>query len=247
MIRTVTLEKAMGQVRKRSITRVHTKVLPEGGGTTTTFEKIIGAAIHLFNQHGIQNVAMSKIAGHVGISPGNLAYHFKSKRDMLLVILPRIEQDMQDALRVPVAPISLEVVSKWQIGIFRYLWKYRFFFHSLTYLFLDDAELRGRYSMFEERIIVALRRILDGAVEQNLMRPVAPPNATLLVATNMWMLWLGWLRSEQVRACGSEMVEDVAIYDGALCHFSLMQPYYGKKFARELLEKIGLALGRHLP
>lgn len=210
----------------------------------TTYEKILDAGIQLFNQHGIQNVAMSRIAGHVGISPGNLAYHFKSKRDILLAMIPMIEGGMLEALRVPAEPFSPQIVARWQVGIFRYLWQYRFFFNSLTYVFLEDAELHDRYSSFELRIIDNLQKLLDAAVTRKLMRPVIEPNTTELVAGNMWMLWLAWLRCEQMRVRGNDLVENAAIYAGALRHFSLIQPYYGREFCNQLLEHIGEVLGR---
>lgn len=212
---------------------------------STTAERILGAGIELFNQHGIQNVAMSRIAAQVGISAGNLGYHFKSKRDMLVAILPMIEEGMLAAIRVPPSEVvSPVVVAHWQIGIFRYLWKFRFFFTSLTYVFPEDEELRDRYAHFEQRIIQKLQAVLDNAVERKLMRPVDEPNTTELVATNMWLLWLAWLRCEQIRLPRVDSAENTSIYKGALLHFSLTQPYFGREFRNQLLESIGIALGK---
>ena len=205
----------------------------------STAHRIVEASIQLFNQHGIQDVPMLRIAAQVGISSGNLAYHFRSKRDILLLVLPMIDEGMRTALRMPVEPPTPQSVSRYQIGIFRTLWRFRFYFNALAYLLADDAELRAWYLRFQEQTVGTLRDVLNGLIEHKHMRGVPDPNNTELVATNMWLLWLSWLRFEQINDPATEMVEDAAIYDGALRHFSLMQPYYGREFASRLLEELG--------
>ena len=42
----------------------------------TTKQKIVHASIKLFNENGVANVRLQQIADEIGISVGNLAYHF---------------------------------------------------------------------------------------------------------------------------------------------------------------------------
>jgi len=51
-----------------------------------TKDKIIVAAISLFNQNGIKNVRLQHIADLAGLSVGNLAYHYPDKKHILLAI-----------------------------------------------------------------------------------------------------------------------------------------------------------------
>lgn len=51
-----------------------------------TKTKILTAALHLFNQHGLVNVRLQQIANEVGISVGNLAYHYYSKEAIVKAI-----------------------------------------------------------------------------------------------------------------------------------------------------------------
>ena len=214
--------------------RTATDSAPPPAPTLSTPERILEAAIQLFNAEGIQNVAMHRIAAEVGISPGNLAYHFAGKRDLLLALLPRLEQQLREALPIPEGTITAGHAAEYQINLFRTLWRQRFFFNSLTHLLSRDEELRTRYMAFQQDVVAALRGLLDGLVSSGGMRAVVAPNTTWLLAMNMWMLWLSWLRFEQINNPESEVAENAAIFDGALHHFSLMQTYYGKKFADEL-------------
>lgn len=51
-----------------------------------TREKIIETALNLFNEKGYANVGVREIARNLGISPGNLSYHFSRKEDILFVL-----------------------------------------------------------------------------------------------------------------------------------------------------------------
>ena len=51
-----------------------------------TRERIIALAQTRFNELGYGNVTTAALAAELGISEGNLWYHFKTKRDLLEVI-----------------------------------------------------------------------------------------------------------------------------------------------------------------
>ncbi|MEM6317891.1 MAG: TetR/AcrR family transcriptional regulator [Bacteroidota bacterium] len=52
-----------------------------------TQDKIVISAIKLFNKNGVSNVRLQDIAQQAGISAGNLAYHYKLKRDLIEGVL----------------------------------------------------------------------------------------------------------------------------------------------------------------
>ena len=48
-----------------------------------TRDRIIHSATELFNDQGERNITTNHIAAHLGISPGNLYYHFRNKEDII--------------------------------------------------------------------------------------------------------------------------------------------------------------------
>ncbi|MFD1638217.1 TetR/AcrR family transcriptional regulator [Evansella tamaricis] len=54
---------------------------------TKTKDKITETAIELFNEHGTSQVSTNHIAEKMGISTGNLYYHFKNKEEIIREIL----------------------------------------------------------------------------------------------------------------------------------------------------------------
>src|SRR3990167_2717606 len=48
-----------------------------------TRDKILQTALQLFNQWGVPNVTLRRIAAEMGISQGNLNYYFKKREDII--------------------------------------------------------------------------------------------------------------------------------------------------------------------
>ena len=63
-----------------------------------TRNTIIKAANKLFYQQGFHQTAFSDIVKEVGLSKGNITYHFKSKDDILQAVLQRRMQKTQETL-----------------------------------------------------------------------------------------------------------------------------------------------------
>lgn len=99
-----------------------------------TKQKILDAALSLFNRDGYVNVRLQHIADETGISIGNLGYHFKHKEEMLLAIYERLSNQQ----RLLLVNTSLSPIFE----------NFDFFFSSLfelqqqfTFFYLDILEL----------------------------------------------------------------------------------------------------------
>jgi AcrR family transcriptional regulator len=57
-----------------------------------TDEKIMDTALRMFNEKGYVHVGVRDIARALGMSPGNLSYHFAKKEDLLFAILRRLSE-----------------------------------------------------------------------------------------------------------------------------------------------------------
>ena len=55
-----------------------------------TKEKVIETAIIMFNQEGTSSISTNHLAKELGISTGNLYYHFKNKEEIIRAILEKI-------------------------------------------------------------------------------------------------------------------------------------------------------------
>ena len=71
-----------------------------------TKDKIIATAIDLFNIHGTKAISTNHIAKEMGISPGNLYYHFRSKNDIIRSISDNFSNELGSALKIQLDTIS---------------------------------------------------------------------------------------------------------------------------------------------
>ena len=70
-----------------------------------TKEKIIGTATRLFNNQGYNSINLFELANQLGISRGNLTYHFKDKENLLVAICDemwtKIENERSKTMQLP--------------------------------------------------------------------------------------------------------------------------------------------------
>jgi AcrR family transcriptional regulator len=59
-------------------------------------EQVIEAAAAIIAEQGIQNLSLSEIEAHTGMSRGQLTYYFKTKEDILLAVFDRMVQTMRE-------------------------------------------------------------------------------------------------------------------------------------------------------
>lgn len=199
----------------------------------STRDRIIKSSIALFNKRGLQMVAIEHIATDMGISPGNLTYHFKQKNDLISASLSVLREHLQQALAQAKKTTSAEESAASLILIYRAFWDFRFYFNALTFLLSNHAQMRKEYFEFRDQSLQLIVDSLDQLHARGFFRAVVPPNTHRLLAENMWSQWLDWLRMQQIK---NPTARTPALYDCALAHWSLSQPFLDPQFSIELLE-----------
>lgn len=95
-------------------------------------DKIIETSIELFNSKGYAHVTMRDISDALNISPGNLTYYFKRKKDLMMCI-SAIQYEEYKNLNFS-ADVSIEDLNQQFISLTAFREKYFFYFSSFTEL-----------------------------------------------------------------------------------------------------------------
>jgi len=56
-------------------------------------EAILEAALQLFNENNTQSATTNHIAKSMGISPGNLHYHYKNREEIVRLLYMKLKQE----------------------------------------------------------------------------------------------------------------------------------------------------------
>src|ERR1051325_32375 len=77
-----------------------------------TRDRILECALQLFNEKGEPNVSTMEVANEMGISPGNLYYHFHGKEPLILGLFERFQGELAPC-RHPPADVKLAPEDSW--------------------------------------------------------------------------------------------------------------------------------------
>lgn len=163
----------------------------------STRERILETALALFNRHGERNVTTNHIAEALGISPGNLYYHFRNKAAIVYELFVHYESRVEQFLQVPQdRPLTWQDKVGYFEAILGCMWEARFLHRDLTHLLEQDERLRRRYVDFVRHSMDRGLRVYQGLAAAGLIEATDEEMRALLV--NTWVLaasWTGFVHS----------------------------------------------------
>lgn len=197
-----------------------------------TRDKIVYAALDLFNSDGERNVTTNHIAAHIEISPGNLYYHFRNKQEIVREIFALYSQELIERF----TPIqgqqeSLGLLKHYLDSIFNLMWKYRFFYANLPEILQRDARLHEEYIEVQERLQGNLVNILKAFVELELL--AIDDNELKSLVTTLHMMAVGWLSYQSAMSPKTKITEEV-IQQGMLHMINVVKPLSTSKGREQL-------------
>jgi AcrR family transcriptional regulator len=133
------------------------------GLSMSTKDKIIQTSIALFNQHGERAITTNHIAQEMGISPGNLYYHFKNKEHIIREIFYLYRSHLEQHF-VPLSaeePI-LEQLTHYLDSLFELMWRFNFFYDNLADILSRDAKLKEDYMAQQKNLLVQVSGVIKG-------------------------------------------------------------------------------------
>ena len=192
-------------------------------GKGSTRDRIVGAAVRLFNESGTAAVSTNHIAGAAGISPGNLYYHFRNKEEIIREIWARIDALWERSYALPTdGPPTVNDLKAMVEGTFSALWEYRFFYRELGALTRRDPELRRRYLIARARGLDGTEALLRGFVETGVLRGLEGPDEVARLARILMLVAECWLPYEET--AGGEIEPEQTKEDVALM-MQVLRPY----------------------
>lgn len=204
-----------------------------------TRDKIITASIELFNEHGERNITTNHIASHLGISPGNLYYHFRNKEDIIRNIFDLYKAKLENSF-IPAEyshdPVAL--LHHTLDSVFELQWRFSFFYANLPDILARDEQLQNAYHEVQAAQVSTMKATVTELKVKGVLtiddEDVPDLVNSLKINTIFWITYLKTLNP-------NTKIEKAMIYQGVLTVIAMLKPYVQGEREKERI----LALRKH--
>ena len=201
-----------------------------------TAERIASVTLELFNRYGEPQVSTTMISSELGISPGNLYYHFPSKDRLVNHLYDQYEGHMLHLLEAAGDVRDLEDAWFFLHSLFEKVWDHRFLYRDLNHLLSGNRHLETHFHAVLERKTEALRQMLQALADAGVMQ--IPAESARTLSASMAVMVTYWLSYEYVRAPRQALEPgnaEQAMGRGAQHVLALLTPYLSSASLQEHL------------
>ncbi len=193
-----------------------------------TKERILHTALQLFNEKGVSKVSSKSISEEMGISYGNLCYHFPKKDDVIL----RLHQNLLDELDETFESVEREI-SEFDFVLIS-LKNMMKLTEKYCFLFFSSHELQLKYDQIRIKSIDRakvyhnlLLRISDFLMANGYMNVDEDKESVKMFIHGLLIVYNSWITDSRIYYSEKEPLSKVDYYLKVL--FSLLRPSLTKK------------------
>ncbi len=176
-----------------------------------TRDKILQKSLDLFNEQGERKISTNHIAAALGISPGNLYYHFSNKGEIIGELVHQYANRSMALLMTPEdRPMTYQDKLGYFEGILENMWDYRFLHRDLEQLMADNPVAREQYQLFAQRVMGQGMHIFQRLSESGLVK--ASPEEGEALIMNIWIIltsWISFLHTSGIFGAGEAITRDL--------------------------------------
>ncbi|MDE9416526.1 TetR/AcrR family transcriptional regulator [Acinetobacter nosocomialis] len=156
-----------------------------------TKDRILQISLQLFNERGERSVTTNHIAAELGISPGNLYYHFQNKHEIIKELMYQYQVETLEMLSLPEdRPLTTnDKINYFQV-LSGQLWNYRFIHRDVYHLVESNEDFKKIYPRFAGQVMQQGQRIYQAFVDAGLMKMTASEIEALII--NLWIVLTNW-------------------------------------------------------
>lgn len=205
-----------------------------------TAERILEVTLDLFNRFGEPNVSTTLISAELGISPGNLYYHYPAKDELINSLFDRYERALNELLNASDGVRNVEDAWFFMHTLFELIWQYRFLYRDLNDLLSKNRRLETHFQWVLKNKTQAVRSMLDGMRRSGAVSidaREAEPTATSMVVVLTY--WLSYEYVREPRKALEPQSAQLALLRGAHHVLNLLVPYLEHGQRAHLLGLVG--------
>ncbi len=209
-----------------------------------TREKILLESRKYFNQNGYAASSLYQIAQTIGISRGNLTYHFADKELLLDLHLDELQARHEQALMNSVVVPSWQSLNKATLDFHEIQKDYAFIFFDKKVLFIP--RVKALIQSLRENNIKTQMSMISISIQIGNMKTEPYKGVYHNISRSFWIISYFWLIS------GSFAEENAVSWDKIM--WSMLLPHFTEKgvqsfkdhFGEEYFNSLGVAYDKYL-
>jgi AcrR family transcriptional regulator len=164
----------------------------------STKNKILNASIKLFNEYGVASVRLQQIADEIGISVGNLAYHFKTKDFIVSSVYEKLFDDFNLILGNYLLSPSLEDFDKQISSYFDFFDKYHFYFSDLFSNEHQIPKIKEEWNSLINKMDLQIKKRLEFYAKSGFFKEINRNNLQT-VTDNVLLTLIFWIPQQKMQ------------------------------------------------
>lgn len=202
-----------------------------GGQRRKTHDRILQTARELFNEQGVANVTLADIGEHLGISEGNVWYHFHTKQDLIYALFTELQVRVRTNQQRDLG--DLRQIRDLQARGFHLMWEYRFLFRDHINWAVAQREVHEQMVALTVQGHAFIEQVLERLCQFELL--YIQKSEMFELATNIWVISRYWIDYCQTRSEQRQITEQ-DIQEGIQQVHALLFPYLTPK-GRHMLSR----------
>mgnify|MGYP000358779402 FL=1 len=176
-----------------------------------TKDKILHQGLSLFNESGVDQVSALEISQSLGISYGNLTYHFRRKDEIVLTLYTQMQEELDASMANLVEHLFAETYYLKLVNeLFEIVWKYRFIYLNINSLMNQFESIRQA----EKSYLLTRKKILNKAkmllIKEGYLHPEVGENYQRVIQ-NLNIVLTAWIIDAKLFSDGS-ITEKITSY-----------------------------------
>lgn len=198
-----------------------------------TRERILAAALQLFNHEGIERVSTRQIATAAGLSQGNLCYHFPAKEQIVEALYQQLWQAFDQLLSATAGKmpeLAQQPMATYQLLATQY--RYRFLMLNFVQVMRSHPEIRSHFQAAVPRRQAQFAALFAHYTAQGWMVPEPAAGVYQRLVMQCYILGDFWMAEAEILFSGSQQA-CLLHYTELLC--GMFWPYLTAE-GRQILE-----------
>lgn len=187
-------------------------------------DEILKSALRLFNEHGISQVSLRNISSEMGISLGNLTYHFKKREEIIDALYLNLVNKLNEVINEKLGMKNqFELLFETPNAILLNFYEYRFLMLDFVLITRNHNSIGNHYRKLIKEREQQFEMLVNDLVLAKLLRAEIIDNEYKFLFKNLRIVSDFWLSCNSIDSIGKTRKKDVL--EGSQLLENIIFPY----------------------